>query len=300
MGLRVAGRIGQEHVSLAPVCYRREGFSFGLAVYAARTLVFALTAFLLCLYAAMVGAAAKPPATPQPPPGNKPRPTAPQREPGAGGRKPGRLPLWLRVGISVLIVWHFTAVYLAALSVPASSRLVYRIAQEPPMQWYLDALYLNQGHSFFAPDVGPGHLIRFELFDQSGRVIEQGEIPNRKEHWPRLRYHRHFMLADQAGIGSDNKEYQDYWQRRYLENYARHLLRIREDVAAARVVRLAHWPIPRDLALQGRKLTDPEGYEALLEVTQRRSDLGPSDNEQVGAERNTRIDVTDRRMGVPR
>jgi hypothetical protein len=168
------------------------------------------------------------------------------------------------------------------------------------MQWYLDALYLNQGHSFFAPDVGPGHLIRYELYDQGGRVIEQSELPSRKEHWPRLRYHRHFMLADQAGIPSDNKQYHDYWQRQYLESYARHLLRVNEEAATARVVRLAHWPIPRSFALQGRKLTDPEGYETLLEVTQRRSDLGPTEQAQIGVDLTPGIRVTDRWMGVPR
>ena len=250
----------------------------------------------------MVGAAAKPPATPQPPPGNKPRPAAPQREEGSKMRRPGRMPLALRIFLSLLIVWHFTGVFLAALSVsdPRSSPLVYSIAQTPPMQWYLDALYMNQGHSFFAPDVGPGQLIRYELFDQSGRVIEQGELPSRKEHWPRLRYHRHFMLADQAGIPSDNEQYFNYWQQRYLESYAKHLLRIHENAERAHVMRIAHWPIPRLLALEGRKLTDPQGYEKVFEVTVPRSALGPAESKQTQIRRGPPTSTAQRWIGVPR
>lgn len=249
----------------------------------------------------MVGAPAKPPATP-PPPGNKPRPSAPQREPGISARRQDRLPLASRIFISLLILWHFTGVFLAAMSVNGSSELVNGIAQSPPMQWYLDALYMNQGHSFFAPEVGPGQIIRYELFDQSGRLVEQGELPNRKEHWPRLRYHRHFMLADQAGLPSDNAQYRDYWQKMYLESYADHLLRTHDNAESARVMRMVHWPIPRDFALQGRKLTDPESYQTVFQVTRQRSVLAPSNSDQShGGQHRQRLPNTAQRwIGVPR
>src|SRR3982750_1205406 len=136
----------------------------------------------------MVGAAIKTPtaSTPTPPP--KPRPATPPRE--SSGRRAGPPALAIRVAFTIFLLWHFTGVFLAALCVPDSSKLVYDIAQHVPMQWYLDALYMNQGHSFFAPEVGPGHLIRYQLLDQSGREIDKGEFPSRKEHWPRLLYHR--------------------------------------------------------------------------------------------------------------
>ena len=155
-----------------------------------------------------------------------------QREGGSPPRRNGAPGPIIRIVISLLIVWHFTGVFLAALSIPASSPLVMNIAQKRPMQWYLDALYLNQGHSFFAPDVGPGHIIRYELLDQSGRAIEQGELPSRKEHWPRLFYHRHMMLADQSELPSDDKQFRDYWQRKYLRGLRRHhLLHVNENGA---------------------------------------------------------------------
>jgi hypothetical protein len=249
----------------------------------------------------MVGAPQKSPGSP----GqslNKPRPSLTQKESGPGGaRRPGTFPLAVRILLTLLIVWHFAGVFLAALSVPVSSPLVYRIAQQPPMQWYLDALYMNQGHSFFAPDVGPGHLIRYELFDQSGQVLQQGQLPDDERHWPRLRYHRHFMLADQAAIPADDRQLRDQWQRAYLEHYARHLLRVHQDAESIRLRRIAHWPTPRQLVLDGRKIDDPEGYELLMEVTQRRTDLGPPPAEPANAWQGRRpMDTANRWIGVPR
>jgi hypothetical protein len=248
----------------------------------------------------MAAAAVKPPVPTMQPTPQKSRPSLPPRETGSTGKRGGRLGTFARVVISLWIVWHFTAVFLAALCVPRTSPLVLDIAQRRPMQWYLDALYMNQGHSFFAPDVGPGHLIRYELFDPSGRVVEQGEFPNRKEYWPRLRYHRHFMLADQAGLPGP-KELNDRWQRKYLESYARHMLRVNEAAQTARLRRIAHWPLPRDLAVdQERKLTDPEGYELLMEVTQRRSDLEPATLDQSRVWQSGGYDTAGRWIGGPR
>jgi hypothetical protein len=184
------------------------------------------------------------------------RPTTPQREPGAAPRKAGSPGMVLRVAVSIFIVWHFTGVFLAALSIPMSSPLVFSIAQQGIMQWYLDALYMNQGHSFFAPDVGPGHLIRYQLYDQNNQVIEQGDFPSRKEHWPRLLYHRYFMLADQADIGSDDRQESDKWQRRYLEAYGRQLLRSHDQARMARVVRYAQWPLPASNVAGGIESVD--------------------------------------------
>ena len=240
---------------------------------------------------------------------NKPTPS-PQLPPqkissrpyGARGNRPH---LAIRLIVSGLVAWHVFALFMAPLSLPPTSPLILRMVQgtpeqASPMQWYLDALYMNQGHAFFAPEVGPGQLIRYELYDQSGRVFEQGELPSRKEHWPRLRYHRHFMLADQAGIPSDNPQYRDYWQRKYLESYANHLLRIHETAQSVRVMRFAHWPIPRHLVLEGRKLTDPEGYEKLLEVTLPRSALGPPEDERSQMRREPTTSTAQRWIGVPR
>ena len=208
----------------------------------------------------------------------------PQRDGGAAParRTNGRPSFAIRVIVSALLVWHLAAVFLAPLSVPPSSELVVNLAQTPPVQWYLDALYLNHGYQFFGPDPPAGHVIRYEVLNGTGGVIERGEFPNRKEQRPRLLYHRYFMLADQATIPSPDAQERDHWERAYLESYARHLLWTHEDAQTVRIQRIRHWPIPLQYARQGRRLDDPEGTEVLKEVTQRRSDLGPAAADQGG------------------
>jgi hypothetical protein len=98
--------------------------------------------------------------------------------------------------ISALIGLHLAAIVVGPWSIPPASDLVqslYVLAGP-----YLEAMYLNHGYRFFAPDPGPSHLIRYELFDARGRTI-RGFFPDRREHQPRLRYHRHFMLSEFVG-----------------------------------------------------------------------------------------------------
>jgi len=90
-------------------------------------------------------------------------------------------------------------VYLAAVAVPPlagpppASELAGRLMQ--PLRPLVGALYLGHGYRFFAPDPGPGHTIRWtlQLADGSERA---GSIPDRASDWPRLLYHRRFMVAE--------------------------------------------------------------------------------------------------------
>lgn len=61
---------------------------------------------------------------------------------------------------------------------------------------YIDALYLNHGYAFFAPDPGPSHLLRARLEFADGRQSQTVWIPDLQRHWPRLMYHRYFMLSE--------------------------------------------------------------------------------------------------------
>lgn len=56
-------------------------------------------------------------------------------------------------------------------------------------------LFLGHGYRFFGPDPGPGHWIECRLIAADETVTEI-RFPDRQEHWPRLRYHRWFMLAE--------------------------------------------------------------------------------------------------------
>ncbi len=123
----------------------------------------------------------------------------------------------IRSVVSVLLVFHLFAVAVAPMTIkvanlgprpeppgggpppPADTEF-----QAPPIvqvwggcSYYLTPLYLNHGYSFFAPDPGPSHLVEFEVARTDGTTIS-GRFPDLETHWPRLRYHRFKMLADQA------------------------------------------------------------------------------------------------------
>ncbi len=69
---------------------------------------------------------------------------------------------------------------------------------KPYSQW----LYMNHGYFFFAPNPGPGHLIQCTsnplstLDTTTDDPNNSFRLPNRDEHWPRLLYHRYFMLSE--------------------------------------------------------------------------------------------------------
>ena len=101
---------------------------------------------------------------------------------------------------SLLIALHLTAVVLAPFAfasrtgVGSSSPLA-----DGLMVWfrpYIDLMYLNHGYSFFAPNLGPSHLVRYRVEFDDGRPAIEGVIPNLQTQRPRLLYHRHFMLAE--------------------------------------------------------------------------------------------------------
>jgi hypothetical protein len=205
-----------------------------------------------------------------------------QREgsPAPARRANGRPSLAVRIAVSAILVFHLFAVFIAPMSVPPSSNLIMDIAQGTSLQLYLDALYINHGYAFFAPDPGSGKLVRWEVMNAQGAVIKQGEFPNSKEQWPRLWYHRHFMLADQLGLGVEDERDPNLWKRKFLEAYARHILR-ESDGEMVRVRYIEHVPLDPKLALQGAKLDDPSTYKQVLpDVVVRRSDLGPTDANQ--------------------
>lgn len=70
------------------------------------------------------------------------------------------------------------------------------------MKPYSQFLYMNHGYFFFAPNPGPGHLIQCSpstssAVDSATESSSQNfYLPDRKDHWPRLLYHRYFMLSE--------------------------------------------------------------------------------------------------------
>lgn len=64
-----------------------------------------------------------------------------------------------------------------------------------PVRGYSELMYLNHGYAFFAPDPGPSHLITAKLPSDDGQATQR-TFPDIQKQWPRLLYHRHFMLTE--------------------------------------------------------------------------------------------------------
>jgi hypothetical protein len=111
------------------------------------------------------------------------------------------LPTWLKIVLSILVSVQLLAVFAEpfrfftrssqrAYSPDAS---VFRDLLSP----YIDFAYLHHGYFFFAPNPGPSHLISARVGSSKPPLqSEEILIPDKKRQWPRLYYHRHFMLSE--------------------------------------------------------------------------------------------------------
>ena len=103
-------------------------------------------------------------------------------------------PQWGRNLASVVLLIYLFLMVLAPLSNPvASADLTGPMAEAAGPA--LRALNLNHGYRFFGPEPGPSHLIAYTITDSAGKTKEY-QIPDAQKTWPRLAYHRWFMLSE--------------------------------------------------------------------------------------------------------
>ncbi len=185
-----------------------------------------------------------------------------------------RLATRWRVLISVALLLHLTAVIAAPWSGPDGASPVAREVVRP-FGPYLDAAYLGHGYQFFAPEPGPSRIVRYRLEMPDGSE-QKGTFPDLNSQWPRLFYHRHFMLSEKLGgfvtppqLPPDaTAEDQQRWQyvrsvfNKIARSYAMHL--IHESGARKVTLELVqhNLPVPVQVAA-GQKLTDPRLYQVL-------------------------------------
>ena len=193
-----------------------------------------------------------------------------------------------RLLYSAVLVLHLSAVFVApwALSTPQATYPEYDANAGPTLQMervtppagpdrpsrpperpfvgklvdffrpYLDITYLNHGYQFFAPNPGESHVIRYTVYDEAGAVIESGVFPDLNVHRPRLRYHRHFMLAEQSvGLAMENPQLGEA-SGNYL---AQHLLH-RHGGAKVQLECLEHRLLSPEKVLAGAEIDDPKTY----------------------------------------
>ncbi|QEG43345.1 hypothetical protein [Roseimaritima ulvae] len=104
---------------------------------------------------------------------------------------------WIASG---LIIWQLWAVL--GEPVEFMTRAPMSIEGSPageafnrPVKAYSEFTYLNHGYAFFAPDPGPSHLIEVRVENPGGEPLKE-TFPSLQQQWPRLLYHRHFMLTE--------------------------------------------------------------------------------------------------------
>jgi len=186
----------------------------------------------------------------------------------------------------LVILLHVTAVFLAPFtfaSSPAPGMADPSPAAVSLMRWfhpYIEAMFLQHGYAFFAPDPGPSHLFRVTLEYADGRPTEELTFPYLRRHRPRLLYHRHFMLSERLVVGyvpgvapprtADNVEDVLQW-RRGRENYETYFHTLRDSylnhlkhehgAAQAHLVRVEHRLAGVDeVVRQHRRLNEPDSY----------------------------------------
>ncbi|UUO08333.1 hypothetical protein M4951_08460 [Blastopirellula sp. J2-11] len=181
----------------------------------------------------------------------------------------------VRGWVSILLLIHVTALFVGPwASPPPSSYLSQQV--EKLYDPYLRITFLkDHGYRFFAPNPGASHLVRYELLDAAGNQIGAGRFPNLDIHWPRLLYHRHFMISESLNNVTSippqgpppeapaeaRAGYQNAVRLRdaYLASVGRYLLE-QNDAAQVKLFLVEHGiPHPLDVAA-GMPLSDPSLY----------------------------------------
>ncbi|QDV86870.1 hypothetical protein TBK1r_58950 [Stieleria magnilauensis] len=185
---------------------------------------------------------------------------------------------------SGLILFHLLAVVLPPLafqtfSLDGPSPLVGTLIR--PFAGYGQFLHMDRGYAFFAPDPGPSHLIQAASTNADGTLTER-MYPDRNDQWPRLLYHRHFMLAEFLNDsywppGPPNEMFEsdrpaaELWQQRrgryewIRQSMVDHLKSVNEGREVA-IRRLEHGlPGLQEYTEEPIALDDPRLYNVLLD-----------------------------------
>ena len=152
--------------------------------------------------------------------------------------------------LSLWLVFHVFCVFISPAAMPPASPLLedgYRIALP-----YNEALFLNHGYHYFAPDPGASTLIAYSI-PRAGDAPLVGRFPNVSIR-PRLLYHRYFMLAENLWA------FDDVTQSEMQRAYARHFAEVHK-AAKIELSRISHEPSSILRLQAGGKLNDPEMFE---------------------------------------
>lgn len=137
-------------------------------------------------------------------------------------------PVWVRCLVTLAIIWHVGALLAAPLSLPPS--VIGTALREKVFRHYSQLMFLDHANKFFAPDPGFSHLLRYQVELADG-TTKTGTLPNLTEQFPRLLYHRYFMLTERIGNVDPapmDPEWSQHppnqWESDLARSYANHLI----------------------------------------------------------------------------
>ena len=158
-----------------------------------------------------------------------------------------------KAGYAALSFWlafHVFVVFISPAAMPPASPLLedgYRLALP-----YNEALFLNHGYHYFAPDPGASTLIGWEI-PRDGEAPAVGRFPDVAIR-PRLLYHRYFMLAE--NVWAFDEETQQDMLKAYARHFAEHFGSHRISLS-----RISHEPSSIMRLQAGGMLDDPETFD---------------------------------------
>ncbi len=100
----------------------------------------------------------------------------------------------VRMVVSLGLLIYLAAVIVPPLAGPPPASDLAMAALQP-LRPLVGSLFLGHGYRFFAPNPGPGHSIQWTMKMADGST-RKGSIPDREADWPRLLYHRRFMISE--------------------------------------------------------------------------------------------------------
>lgn len=181
----------------------------------------------------------------------------------------------VRMVVSLGLLVYFAAVIVPPLAGPPPASDLAMAALQP-LRPLVGSLFLGHGYRFFAPNPGPGHSIQWTMQMADGST-RQGSIPDRNADWPRLLYHRRFMISEKIAAfvpppdapADVRQQSRGDWQP-LVKDVAGHLLH-RYGGAQVTLQMTEHYlPDPEELirseqggAEQGRDAVTPLGTYAL-------------------------------------
>ncbi|MGD9714661.1 MAG: hypothetical protein AB7V46_21770 [Thermomicrobiales bacterium] len=160
-----------------------------------------------------------------------------------------------KVFASLMLLFHLVSMVVASYCAGPASELAY--AAYDICGPYAQVLYVNHGYRFFSPEPGPGNLVEFDALLSDG-TRQTETMPNRGPggQWPRVFYHRHFMLTEFLAASRDRPQTLEL----VLTTYASQFLRTHPETEEVTLVHVVHMLPPPEFILAGGDLRHESNY----------------------------------------